>query len=340
MCVNNVRLDGFSIYAGKIVKSTTVIDWATAVLQQRDIVVLQCRDVVHTAYSHVVELTSDHGQFFLKYVPRALYCEASMLKFLSGQGVTLIPELVEANDDLSAFIMRSCGDGTLRQLYEKSVYLHAVCEGVQHYAAMQSQLAYASYALLARGLADDWRMDKFTHHYQQLLNQQQLLLDEGLSQAEIATLKRLIERCQQLCDQLLALGMPETLCHIDFHDNNMLLDQVSGRVAIIDWGECAVSQPLLSLAGFLWNLSYFHGLNESSDLMQSLKHAYYQVWLADVDQLTLHKAFDAAQQLLGVYAALGYWRLYQATAELPQGVQQTHGGSIAGCLRSFIKVTA
>lgn len=63
-------------------------------------------------------------------------------------------------------------------------------------------------------------------------------------------------------------------------------------------------------------------------------------WLNDFEETTLLKAFDIANQLLGVVAALEYQRLYFATSHQLKTVQQEHYGSIAGCLRTFLKAIA
>jgi hypothetical protein len=76
----------------------------------------------------------------------------------------------------------------------------------------------------------DWRLDKFTSLYAQLISQDKLLLDDGLAEEEIEQLHRLQPTCKQLCDVLSKHGIPETFSHSDFQENNMLLDEKTGSI--------------------------------------------------------------------------------------------------------------
>ncbi|MDP3560352.1 MAG: hypothetical protein Q8R79_08415 [Legionellaceae bacterium] len=67
----------------------------------------------------------------------------------------------------------------------------------------------------------------------------------------------------------------------------------------------------------------------------TLKSECIVPWSMDYEVVTLLKAFDLANQLLGICAALGYQRIYAATHGQLKTVQHEHPGSIAGCLRSF-----
>jgi len=55
------------------------------------------------------------------------------------------------------------------------------------------------------------------------------------------------------------------------------------------------------------------------------------------DEKTLLTLFDITRQLLGIYAALAYERLYIATQNNHERtIKQEKHGSIAGCLRTFL----
>lgn len=142
--------------------------------------------------------------------------------------------------------------------------------------------------------------------------------------------------CIKLCEDLLEYRISETINHCDFHENNMLLDEKTGDINIIDWGETVIAHPFFSLNGCLWNIVYFNDINKADPMYSDLQLQCISSWLNLYDEEKLIKAFNIADQLNGMYAALGYERLYIATENQPKKVQEEHPGSIAGCLRSFL----
>ncbi len=112
--------------------------------------------------------------------------------------------------------------------------------------------------------------------------------------------------------------------------------QKACEINIIDWGETVITHPFFSLNGCLWNLTYFHALKQTDPGYAKLKSACIVPWLVDDEEIELLKAFDLANQLLGIYAALGYQTMYMATHGQLKTVQHEHPGSIAGCFRSFL----
>ena len=70
-----------------------------------------------------------------------------------------------------------------------------------------------------------------------------------------------------------------------------------------------------------------------------LQSACIAPWVVDYKEIPMLKAFDLANQLLGIHAALAYQRIYMATQDQQKTVQQEHPGSIAGCLRTFLKIS-
>ncbi len=61
-------------------------------------------------------------------------------------------------------------------------------------------------------------------------------------------MQELAPRFAQICDELAAFGIPETLNHGDFHDGNVLVK--NGRITLFDWGDGCVAHPFVSLRTF------------------------------------------------------------------------------------------
>jgi hypothetical protein len=205
-------------------------------------------------------------------------------------------------------------------------------KGIMNYTKIQRSLENKTEQMLKIGILD-WRLSQFASLYDQLLQQEQLLIDDGLTRKEIDRLNQLYPICVKLCSDLSEYKMPETINHCDFHENNMLLDQKTGAINIIDWGEVVISHPFLSLNGCLWNITYFNKVSPID--LDHLKSQCITQWLDLYNSNDLLYQLNLANQLNGIFAALTYEQIYRATQDKPNSVRHEKKGSIAGCLRTF-----
>jgi hypothetical protein len=291
--------------------------------------------VVETSYSVVYKINLNTDVFYLKSTPESLFLEAEILELLHEQGCQHIPQLVAKNRDLNCFLTLSCGDESLRQLFNGMLDFKKLITGISNYTAIQRLLEKNLQPMLSVGIPD-WRLDRFPSLYEKLIQQDDLLIGDGLTTKEVDQLRQHYPTCIKLCADLAAFKIPETLSHCDFQFNNMLFEKKTGEINIIDWGETVITHPFFSLNGCLWNLTYFNALKQTDPGYAKLKSECIVPWLVDYEETTLLTAFDLANQLLGIYAALGYQTMYAATHGQLKTVQEEHPGSIAGCLRSFL----
>lgn len=296
------------------------------------------RIVVETSYSIVYQIETSRGIVYLKQVPRPLFLEPDTLHFLHSMHCKNIPEVLAQNPELNCFITISCGNLSLRHRFNGEINFKMLQKGIINYTGIQRQLESKIESLLAHNIPD-WRLSHFPEFYKKLLENNQLLRDDGLREEEIHQLHQLYPLCVDLSEKISQYNIPATINHCDFHENNMILDEKTGVVSIIDWGETVISHPFFSLNGCLWNLAYFYKLKETDELYRQLQSHCIAAWLSLYHETTLLKTFEVTHQLLGIYAALSYERLYQMTKNQSKTVQQEHPGSIAGCLRTFLKLS-
>ncbi len=291
--------------------------------------------VVETSWSVVCRIETTERVVYLKQVPEFLFLEPDILTFLHQQSCKHIPEILAVNPALNCFMTNACGSRSLRDLFKGQVSFSLLKSGIGTYTNIQRQLENKTQQLLSLDIPD-WRLDKFASLYSQLIQQDELLLDDGLTEKEIERLHQLYPTCRQLCDVLSKHGIPETISHPDFQENNMLLDEKTGDINIIDWGETVVSHPFFSLNGCLWNITYWNELKSTDAIYRQIQSECISPWLNLHDEKTLFELFNIANQLLGIYAALEFERLYVVTQNNPRRIQQEKRGSIAGCLRTFL----
>jgi hypothetical protein len=297
--------------------------------------IVNSQQIIQTAYSIVHKIETTEGIVYLKQTPKELFLEPKTLIFLNKIGCRNIPEFLAMSATLDCFLMRSCGDESLRHLFNGQLNLNQLKKGITNYTHIQRSLENKVQQMLSIGIPD-WRLDKFSLLYSQLIHQDKLLIEDGLTLKEIDQLHQSYSTCILLCERLAEFRLPETINHCDFHENNMLLDNKTGDISIIDWGEAVITHPFLSLCGCLWNLRYFNELIEADTKYSQLQSFCVSSWLDLYNEEKLIKALNTANQLNGIYAALAYERMYMATKDQLQTVQQDHSGSIAGCLRTFL----
>lgn len=314
------------------------LQWAKHDLSSnRKIDILNHQVVVETSYSIVYKIETSQGAVYLKQVPAPLFLELRVLRFLHDSNCKNIPEVLSDNPGLNCFITRSCGETSLRHLFHGKINFDMLKQGITHYTSIQRQLETQIESLLAIGVPD-WRFHRLPELYQKLIQNEQLLIEDGLTEKEIHHLQHLATTCTELAEKISQYNIPDTIDHRDFHENNMVLDEKTGSINIVDWGEGVISHPFFSLNTCLWNLTYFYEGIESDPRYHQLQSHCVKPWLNLYDEATLLKILGTANKLLGVYAALDYERLYQMTRNQSKTVQHEHPGSIAGCLRTFLKL--
>lgn len=318
------------------INSKKAIQWALEYLvYNHQFNIINHERIVKTAYSVVYKINTTKEIIYLKQTPKLLFLEAKTLIYLNQLGCHHIPIIIAENNNLNCFLMKSCGEASLRHLFKGEIDLNKLNTGILNYTDIQRRLEANLPQLLALGIPD-WRLERFPLLYQQLIKQEPLLMNDGLSKKEMIQLNEYYESCMNLCEELTKYTLPATLNHCDFHENNMLLNKNTGEISIIDWGETVISHPFFSLNGCLWNITYFYTVKQHDKLYQKLQLQCIKPWLDLYDEEQLLKALNMANQLGGVFAALSYERLYHATRIENKTVQQEHPGSIAGCLRSFL----
>jgi hypothetical protein len=143
-------------------------------------------------------------------------------------------------------------------------------------------VALPLYAELQRGEAGHTH-EHLTHHvpdlrvatlptrYEDLLQR-----DLPLESDEISRLRRFAARFAELCGELSASGVPETVQHDDLHMENLYTQGESLRV--LDWGDASISHPFASLVVTFRFLEESTGLLVTDPWFTRLRDAYLEPW--------------------------------------------------------------
>ena len=161
------------------------------------------------------------------------------------------------------------------------------------------------YAELQRGEAA-YTAEHLTHHvpdlriatmparYEDLLRH-----DLPLEGDEVGRLRKFAARFAELCGELAAYNVPETVQHDDLHGANLYAN--GERLRLLDWGDASISQPFASLVVTFRFLETINQLPPADPWFARLRDAYLEPWGRG-----LAGAFDLAI-LVGTFAHAFAW---------------------------------
>ena len=300
------------------------LEWAMKTLKQS---ALNTSVVVETHWSIVVKIGISNGSVYLKQTPPDLFIEARVLrKCREICGITDVPEVIAVNNKLHCFLMKECGDATLRILFDGKLNVELLIQGLEVYKNLQHATAKHVDVFLQDGVPD-WRLKIFSKLYQDLVSDDAFLKAHQLKSDQIKILQNAVRKVETLCQELSQYGISESLNNTDFHDNNMLFSHATQKIRIIDMGETAISHPLFSLAAFLKIPSSLYNGTFSSVDYQKLRETCFNGWLEDKKSMV--RVIEIINILLPVYLLFAQKRFLDAidlpyNAENPMSVKQ-HG---------------
>jgi hypothetical protein len=111
------------------------------------------------------------------------------------------------------------------------------------------------------------------------------------------------------CEELGAIGVPDSLDHADLHDGQIL---VSDRYTFFDWGDANVGHPFFSLLVALERAADLHG----ADIVARLEDVYLEAWTDGHPMNELRRAAELARRLSRLTRAGSWGRLFPAAAHL------------------------
>jgi phosphotransferase family enzyme len=150
------------------------------------------------------------------------------------------------------------------------------------YAELQHGEAGHMQDHLAHGVPD-LRVATLPARYEDLV-QRKLPLDGD----ESRRLREFAPRFAELCDELAAHRMAETIQHDDLHLANVYAQ--GGRLRLVDWGDASISHPFASLVVTFRFLEEFNQLAPTDSWFTRLRDAYLEPWgkgLADAFGLAM-----------------------------------------------------
>lgn len=201
------------------------------------------------------------------------------------------------------------------------------------YAEFQIDLAQYLDDLLLTG-APDRRLGPFPRLFGELLEDTvNLRVDNppGLSSEEHRHLLDLQSKVDDMCVQLASYGLPETICHEEVHDANVILD--GERVIFTDWADSCIGHPFFTMLVTIRSAAFRAGIEDDAPEMLHLRDIYLEPWSSFGSPTELREAFDIAYRLAMINRSLSY---HLSMAELPEEYK-IENDAIPGWLQDFLE---
>lgn len=231
------------------------LEWMRHELERVGYEVVGAPDQFHVRpWSTVFRVPTRAGNVYFKAVPPRLAHEVRLTGWLASHFPgRVLPVL--AVDDQRGFMLFPDGGARLRDV---GMDLNIWCRLVVEYAELQLLVEPHVSDLLALGVPD----------------RRLVRLPNALAAILHAGERDLLTRYSALCDELAAVGLPETIQMDDLHDGNVLVD--GSRLRVFDWGDASIAHPFFSAGMILATAAERLGLTRDALEVQRLRDAYLE----------------------------------------------------------------
>lgn len=286
------------------------------------------------AWSTVLHVPTDEGKLYFKATPPETLHEVALNQKLAGWFPRDVPELVAAETTRGWMLMRDGGE-PLRASIRPTKDVRPWEPVVKKYAELQIGLAEHVDELLVLGLPNH-RLAKLPALYQQLLaDEASLRIDQekGLTSAEYQKLQGLTARFANICADLAAAGIPESINHGDFHDGNVLIK--NGEVVFFDWGDANVTHPFVSLRTLFVSIEIALDLDDYSFTpeMASLLELYLEPFQRFAAKEDLRKAYPLSKPVAAISKALSW---HTTISRMDSVTQAEYSHIVPAVLQEFL----
>jgi aminoglycoside/choline kinase family phosphotransferase len=286
------------------------------------------------AWSTVMRVPTNTGTLFFKATAGETIYEIALTQKLAQWFPDSMPELVAVDTTRGWMLMRDGGE-QLRASIRPTQDIAPWSPVITRYAELQIGLTEHLSEILALGIPDH-RPAALPALYAQLLaDTDSLLIDQekGLTSAEFQQLQDMTPRFEQICADLTAFGIPDSLNHGDFHDGNVLLK--NGRVTFFDWGDASVTHPFVSLRTFFVSIEISLKLDDYAFTpeMSQLLERYLEPWQAYAQKDALLSAYGLSKPVASIAKTLAW---HQTISRLDGALSEQYIGIVPELFREFL----
>jgi hypothetical protein len=255
----------------------------------------------------VLHVPTDHGKLFFKATAHETIYEAALTQALARWFPDSMPEIVAVDTGRGWMLMRDGGE-QLRASIRPTKDIAPWKPVIRRYAEVQIGLAEHLTEMLSLRTPDH-RLRLLPLLFAELLaDGSNFMIDQekGLTSAEWQEVKEKAPRLEEICQQLAAYGIPESLNHGDFHDGNVLLKE--GRITFFDWGDGDITHPFVSLRTFFVSIEIALDLEDDAftPAMAELLDIYLEPFQKFASKEDLRAAYQVSKPVASVVKTLAW----------------------------------
>jgi len=312
-----------------------VNDWIQAEAARHSIRIMGEIEQPHMyAWSTVLHIPTDQGKLFFKATARETIYEAALTQLLAKWYTDCMPEFVSVEAGRGWMLMRDGGE-QLRASIRPAKDIAPWKPVIARYAELQIGLADHVTELLSLRLPDH-RLSVLPALFNEVLGDEKSLMidqEKGLTSAEWEQLKSLASRFEEICAELAAYGIPESLDHGDFHDGNVLLQD--GRITFFDWGDASVTHPFTSLRTFFVSIEIALGLDDYvfTPEMAELLDLYLEPFQQFASKEELLRAYQVSKPVASIVKALAW---HQGISRMEGSLRAEYAWIVPELMREFL----
>ncbi len=311
-------------------------EWIRAEAKQKSIQLTGDIEQNHAyAWSTVMRVPSSEGMLFFKATADETLHEIALTEKLAARLPDCMPDLVASDPARGWMLMRDGGE-QLRASIRPTKNVRPWEPVITKYAEVQIGLAEHVDEILALGIPDH-RLAVLPALYSQLLTDEESLMidkEKGLTSADFEKLQTMKPRFEQLCADLAAFGIPESIDHGDFHDGNVLAKD--GRITFFDWGDASVTHPFVSLRTFFVSMEIALDLDDwapPTSEMLALRDSYLARWEGFTGKEQLLMAYHISRPVASIVKAL-LW--HTTVSRLTGPLRDEYAWIVPEVLREFM----
>jgi hypothetical protein len=312
-----------------------VRDWIHAQAQRHSILITGEIEQPHMyAWSTVLHVPTDQGKFFFKATAQETIHEAALTQALAHWFPDCMPEFLAVDAGRGWMLMRDGGE-QLRASIRPRKDIAPWKPVITRYAEVQIRLAEHITELLSLRLPDH-RLRKLPGLFSQLLAEESNFMidqEKGLTSTEWQLVQDKASRLDEICKQLAAYGIPESINHGDFHDGNVLVKD--GRITFFDWGDGDVTHPFVSLRTFFVSIEIALGLEDYAFTpeMAELLDIYLEPWQKFASKDDLQSAYQLSKPVASVVKALAW---HTTISRLEGDLRKEYAWIVPELMREFL----
>jgi len=285
-------------------------------------------------WSTVMRMPSSEGTVYFKATAGETIHEITLTQKLAAWFPELAPVLIAVDTAQGWMLMRDGGE-PLRASIRPTKDIKPWKPVIKEYAKLQIGLAEHVDEMLALGIPDH-RLATLPALYSQLLTDAESLRvdkEKGLTSDEFQQLKNLTSRFEQICADLSAYGIPESINHGDFHDGNVLLKD--GCIIFFDWGDADVTHPFVSLRTLWVSIEIALELDDyifTPEMAELLDH-YLEPFEKFASKEELKMAYALSKPVASVVKALAW---HHSIKQMKESIRADYIHIVPAVLQEFL----